>query len=131
MKEIMVGSFCESDLVATIINFADELVDEITSALKHYQLKFANYEIFNVISTFLITFKELLLVSVLKLKNLGITSISSHDSITYLKSKLTFIEYSVQNFASSLENITEEHKSVFKDILEFFSSLNNDEVLLK
>ena len=122
---------CESDLVLNITEFADELVEKTISKMKNYQNEFLKYEIFEVISKFLILFKELLLVSIVKLQDLKITSIHSHSLIIHLKSQLTFMECSIHNFIESLANATDEHLITFKNILKMFSNLNNDEFLLK
>lgn len=122
---------CENNLVLNITKFADELVETTISKMKNYQNEFLKYEHFEIISKFLILFKELLLVSILKMQELKITSIYSHSLIVHLKSKLTFMECSIHNFIESLGNITDEHLISFKNILKMFSNLNNDEFLLK
>lgn len=123
--------FCESDLVLNVTRFADELMETTILKMKNYQYENLKYENFEIISNFLIVFKELLFVSIVKLQELKITSIYSHSLIIDLKSKLNFMEFSIHNFIESLRNIADEHLIIFNNILKMFSNLNNDEFLLK
>lgn len=131
MIKIMYEILCENDLALNIIEFADELAESTIAKMKNYQSMSVKYESFEIISKFLILFKELLLVSVLKLHNLKITNICSHSVIIHLKSKISFMESSINNYIESLENITEEHLITFKNILKMLSTLKNDELKIK
>lgn len=127
----MFDSSCESDLIINITYFADELVGATISNMEYYQNKFVEYGHFEIISKFLIAIKELLLVSVVKLQEFKISSIYSHAVIVFLKSKLAFMECSIRNFIESIENVTDEHMTTFKNMLKMISNLSNDELLLK
>jgi hypothetical protein len=131
MGKIMLEPSCEKDLILNIVEFADELFEATISQMNSYNKKSVKYENFEIISKFFIFLKELLLVSVLKLQNLKITNICSHSIIIHLKSKLAFMECSINNHIESLENVSEEHSICFKNILNMFFDLKNDKLLLK
>lgn len=116
----------ENELTLNIINFVDELIESTVSSLENHQSNFVNYAQFKLISNFLLKFKELLFVTILKLKELKIPNIFSHSLVGYFKSKLTVVECSVNNFIKSLEKITDDHSITFKNILKMFSDLKND-----
>ena len=116
----------ENDLILNIINFVDKLVENTVSALENPQNNFVNYAQFKLVSTFLLTFKELLFVTIFKLKELKISNIFSHSLFVYFKSKLNFVGCSINSFINSFERTTDDHSINFKNIIKMLSDLKND-----
>ena len=131
MKKLMFEIQNENDLTLNITNILNELVETNISSFANNKNVFVKYDHFKLISDIVIKFKELLLVAMLKLKELKIFNIHSHSLITHLKSNLEFMELSIHEFIKSLENVTDEHFIAFSHILKMLSNMKNDEFLQK
>lgn len=116
----------ENDLTLNVTNFIDDLVGKTVPALENRQNKLVDYAQFRLLSNFLLTFKELLFVTILKLKELKIPNIFSHSLIVYFKSKLIVVECSINNYIESLEIISDDHSIVFKNILKMLLDVKNE-----
>ena len=115
-----------NEIINDFVNLVDEICLNLIAKFDSNSKKF-NYDTINFVSNFLLKFKEILLVMIIKIRNTETKiSMSCDTLIEYMKSKIAIVESAFNTYCDSIINLSDEHLITIKDFKKWFNQLNSD-----
>lgn len=123
---LMLSKNNPNEILNDFVNLFDEICLYLIAKFDSNSKNF-NYDTINFVSNFLLKFKEILLVMIIKIRNTETKiCMSCATLIEYMKSKIAIVESAFNTYCGSIINLSDEHMITIKDLKKWFNQLNND-----
>lgn len=113
----------ETGLILEITSLIDDLVRNWKASMDFLQNHSVDYRHISLLSDFSFKFKEIFVVSVLKLRILKVKNIKDHSLILHLKSISLDMKLALKNFIVSFDNKSDEFLTPIKNFTKVLEEL--------